>query len=85
MKSALVMIATMSLYGLSACGGGSPSEAGQQQSPGIKSTVNLPPSPNNAGTDSSSMNTPLATVGGELPDSSNPIPDGAPGAGTTFH
>jgi hypothetical protein len=31
------------------------------------------------------MNTPLATVGGELPDSSNPIPDGAPGAGTTFH
>jgi len=86
MKSALVMLATMSLYGLSACnGGGSPSEAGQQQSPGMKSMANLPPSPNNAGTDSNAMNTPLAAVGGDLPDSSNPIPNGAPGAGTTFH
>lgn len=49
-------------------------------SPGTRSAAYLPPSPNNAGTGNHDANTPLAVVGGQVPDTSNPTPPGLPSA-----
>jgi hypothetical protein len=56
-----------------------------EESPGVKSTANLPPTPNDAATGSSTMNTSLAVVGGQVPDSSNPTPSGIPAASAALH
>jgi hypothetical protein len=56
-----------------------------RESPGVKSTANLPPAPNNAGTGSSAMNTSLSVVGGQVPDFSNPTPSGIPAARPALH
>ncbi|WP_332054788.1 hypothetical protein [Reyranella sp.] len=50
------------------------------RSPGPRTTAYLPPAPNNAGTGSSTVNTPNAVAGGQLPDWSNPTPPGLPAA-----
>jgi hypothetical protein len=78
----------LSMIGLSlaACDATPPShDAAATGSPGVQATANLPPTANNAGTGSSDMNTSLAEVGGQLPDSSNPTPAGLPGASAVLN
>ena len=88
MKSAVLAIAAAAIAcGLAACAGSM--ERGRampaEGSPGVKSTANLPPSPNHAATGSSTANTSLAIVGGQVPDASNPTPSGIPAASPALH
>jgi hypothetical protein len=80
-------LAAMAACGLAACHGSI--ERGRampaEQSPGVKSTANLPPSPNHAATGSSTANSSLAIVGGQIPDASNPTPSGIPAASPALH
>ncbi len=55
------------------------------RSPGVASTANLPAAPNDAATGASTMNTPNAIVGGQIPDWSNPTPSGLPAASPAMH
>jgi hypothetical protein len=75
----LLSLAAAAACGVAACNGST------GESPGVKSTANLPPSPNRAATGSSTSNTPLAVFGGQIPDASNPTPSGIPTAGPALH
>jgi hypothetical protein len=75
----IAVLAAVAVCGLTSCADGlGPRDVSQLDSPGVKSTAYLPPSPNDAATGSNTLNTSLAVVGGQTTDSSNPIPPGFP-------